>query len=178
MSTTTYFCPHCNSIQETFDHVEGTHLVVRCRRCGYPVEEGIVQKDVVSFQRTKILCIDDDKLLLENLSGLLTANDFYPLTATDGPSGMETAKRERPALILLDILMPGVDGFEACRQFRADPQLKDAPIIILTAMQDPKLTVKAFRAGATLALTKPFEPQQLIRTIKTALALRPKPPTA
>jgi len=95
--------------------VEGTHLVVRCRRCGYPVEEGVVQKDSVAFQRTKILCIDDDTLLIESLSSLLAANDFFPLTATDGPSGMETAKRERPALILLDILMPGVDGFEACR---------------------------------------------------------------
>jgi len=130
----------------------------------------------VGFQRTKVLCIDDDIVLLAQLSDVLAAHDFLPLTATDGPSGMDTAQRERPALILLDIRMPGLDGFEACRRLRTLPQVKETPIIIMTAVEDPKLSVKAFKAGATLALPKPLEPQRPISTVKTALALKPLAP--
>jgi CheY-like chemotaxis protein len=176
MSTTIYFCPHCNTNHPTFEHYEEAHLVVRCQRCGFPVEEGVVEQGGVAFQRTKILCVDDDNILLRTLSGLLSAHDFQPLTATDGPSGMEMAKRERPDLILLDILMPGLDGLDACRRLRADAHLKEIPIIIMTAMEDPKLNVKAFKAGATLALKKPLDPQRLISTVKTALALKPMAP--
>ena len=176
MSTTIYFCPHCSSNHPTFEHYEGARLVVRCQRCGFPVEEGIVSEGGVAFQRTKVLCIDDDIVLLAQLSDILAAHDFLPLTATDGPSGMDTAQRERPALILLDICMPGLDGFEACRRLRTLARIKDAPIIIMTAVEDPKLNVKAFKAGATLALHKPLEPQQLIGTVKTALALKPLAP--
>jgi CheY-like chemotaxis protein/DNA-directed RNA polymerase subunit RPC12/RpoP len=178
MSTTIYFCPHCNANHPTFEHYEETHLVVRCQRCGFPVEEGVVEQGGVAFQRTKILCVDDDDLLLASLSSLLSAHDFQPLTANDGPSGMEMAKRERPELILLDILMPGLDGLEACRRLRADAHLREVPIIIMTAMEDPKLNVKAFKAGATLALHKPLEPRCLIGTVKTALALKPRAPIA
>jgi DNA-binding response OmpR family regulator/DNA-directed RNA polymerase subunit RPC12/RpoP len=177
MSTTIYFCPHCNRNHPTFEHYEEARLVVRCQRCGFPVEEGLVEQGGVAFQRTKILVVDDDGVLLASLSSLLAAHGFQPLTATDGPSGMEVAKRERPELILLDILMPGLDGLEACRRLRTDAHLKEVPIIIMTAMEDPKLNVKAFKAGATLALQKPLEPRRLIGTVKTALALKPMAPT-
>jgi DNA-binding response OmpR family regulator len=69
-----------------------------------------------------------------------------------------------------------MDGFEVCRRMRADPDLKGTPIIIVTAMEDPKLNVKGFQAGATLATKKPFDPKKLVDTIKTALALKAKPP--
>jgi CheY-like chemotaxis protein/DNA-directed RNA polymerase subunit RPC12/RpoP len=178
MSTTIYFCPHCNANHPTFEHYEEAHLVVRCQRCGFPVEEGVVEPGGVAFQRTKILCVDDDEVLLASLCLLLSAHDFQPLTATDGPSGMEMARRERPEVILLDILMPGLDGLEACRRLRADEHLKAVPIIIMTAMEDAKLNVKAFKAGATLALKKPLDPGRLIGTVKTALALKPLAPIA
>jgi len=174
----TYLCPHCESNQETFEYFEGTRLVVRCKVCGFPVEEDVVEKDHVTFQRTKLLFIDDDELLLGFFSNFATVHEFQPLIATDGPSGIALAKRERPDLILLDVMMPSVDGFEVCRRMRADPALKDTPIIILTAMEDPKLSVKGFKVGATLALRKPFEAKRMLDTIKTALALKPKPPTS
>jgi CheY-like chemotaxis protein len=173
----TYFCPHCQSNQPTMESFEGRHLTVRCETCGYPVEEAIVEKDNVSYLRQKILLIDDDNLILKLFSEVLAAHEFVPITATDGPSGLDMAKREYPDLILLDIMMPGLDGYEVCQQMRADPELRETPIIIITAMQDPKLRVKAFKAGATLALQKPLDPQRLINTIKTALALKFKPPT-
>ena len=107
----------------------------------------------------------------------LASFDFKAITASDGPSGIEKAKKEHPDLILLDIMMSEMGGFEVCRRIRADPDLKDTPIIILTAMVDPKLNLKGFRAGANLALQEPFEPKKLMGTIKAALALKPKPPT-
>ncbi len=173
-----YLCSHCGSNQETFEYFEGANLIVRCKACGYPVEEDAVEKDHVAFERTKVLFIDDDQLLLGFFSDFATVHDFQPLIAMDGPSGIALAKRERPDLILLDVMMPAVDGFEVCRQMRAEPTLKDIPIIIITAMEDPKLSVKGFKAGATLALRKPFEAKRMLDTIKTALALKPKPPTS
>ncbi|HYL80492.1 MAG TPA: response regulator, partial [Candidatus Acidoferrum sp.] len=71
-------------------------------------------------------------------------------------------------------MMPKMSGFEVCRKMRADPDLKDTPIIILTAMHDPNLNVKGFEAGADLAMRKPFGPKELINTIKTALTLKSK----
>ena len=174
----TYFCSHCNANQQTFEYYEGNYLKVRCQVCGYPVEEGIVQKEGVTFGRPKILCIDDDQLLLGLFTSALESYDFKILTATDGPSGIEKAKKERPDLILLDVMMPGMDGYEVCRRMRADPDLKETPIIIITALTDPKLNVKGFQAGANLAIRKPFDPKKLAATIKIALALKTKPPTA
>jgi DNA-binding response OmpR family regulator len=174
----TYFCSHCNTNQATFEYLDGKHLMVRCQICGYPVEEGVAGEEAVVFARPKILCIDDDQLLLSLLANLLKDNDFQALTAQDGPSGIEIAKRERPALILLDVMMPGMDGFEVCRRMRTDSALKDTPIIIVTAMTDPKLNVKGFQAGATLATKKPYETAKLINTIRTALAIKAKSPTA
>jgi CheY-like chemotaxis protein/DNA-directed RNA polymerase subunit RPC12/RpoP len=178
VSTTVYFCAHCQANEETFEHVEGAHLIVRCQKCGYPVEEGVVDKGHVAFQRTKVLFIDDDQLLLGFFSDFAKAHDLHPLVASDGAAGLALAKRERPDLILLDVMMPHVDGFEVCRQMRADPDLQTTPIIIITAMADPKLSVKGFKAGATLAMHKPLETQRVFDIITTALALKLKPPTA
>jgi DNA-binding response OmpR family regulator/DNA-directed RNA polymerase subunit RPC12/RpoP len=177
VSTVIYFCSHCNENRETFEYYEGSHLKVRCQVCGYPVEEEVVRKEGVSFGRPKILCIDDDQLLLGLFVNALESYDFQAITATDGPSGIEKAKKERPDLILLDVMMPGMDGYEVCRRMRADPDLKETPIIIITAMTDPKLNVKGFQAGANLATKKPFDPKKLVDTIKTALALKTKPRT-
>jgi DNA-binding response OmpR family regulator len=173
----TYFCSHCDANQLTFEYYEGSRLKVRCQVCGYPVEEGVVQKEGVTFGRPKILCIDDDQLLLGLFTSALENYDFQVITATDGPSGIEKAKKERPDLILVDVMMPGMDGYEVCRRMRADFDLKATPIIVITAMTDPKLNVKGFQAGANLAIKKPFDPKKLVDTIKTALALKTKPPT-
>ena len=177
MSGLTYYCPHCLANQMTFEYYEGKKLMVRCQVCGYPIDEGVVQKGEITFGRPKILCIDDDLLLLGLFTEALERQNFQVVTAADGPSGLEKAKKERPDLVLLDVMMPGMDGFEVCRRMRADPDLKDIPVIIATAMEDPKLNIKGFQAGANLATRKPFDPKKLVDTIKTALALKSKPPS-
>ncbi len=168
----TYYCPHCCSNQPSYEYWEHGELKARCLTCGYPINEAAIGGTGPSTGRSKVLCIDDDKLLLGLFAHLLQGSEFEALVATDGPSGIALAQRERPAIVLLDVMMPGMDGFEACRQMRADPVLRETPIIIVTAMADPKLNVKGFQAGATLAMQKPFEPQKLINAIKTALALK------
>lgn len=120
----------------------------------------------------KVLCIDDDHLILNLLSATLTTHGFVPLTAPDGPTGIAMAQAERPRLILVDIMMPEMDGFEVCRRLKADVRTHDIPLIILTARTDPKLNIQAFRVGADLALTKPIAPEKLIGTLRAALALR------
>lgn len=168
--TIAYFCPYCNSNQPGFEYWEGERLRICCPACGHPVEEVTANRWALSFERPKILCIDDDQLLLGLFADTLKGHDFHPLTASDGPSGIALAKQERPDLILVDVMMPNVDGYEVCSRMRADPDLKDLPIIIVTAILDPKLNVKAIQAGATLAMRKPFDPDQLIRLIRTTLA--------
>ena len=120
----------------------------------------------------KILCIDDDSFIIQVLTSALKDHGFVPLSAPDGPTGIALAMAERPTLILLDIVMPGIDGFEVCRRLKAGARTQAIPVIILTSQADPKLNIKAFQAGADLALTKPVEPGKLIATLRAALALK------
>jgi CheY-like chemotaxis protein len=173
-----HFCPHCKAYEETFDYIDDTHCFFHCRVCGYPVELGAIDLRGVAVHRRKLLFIDDDKLLLRLFADFAAEHDFEPLIAADGASGIALAKRERPDLILLDVVMPTMDGYEVCRQMRADPAFKDIPIVLITATRDPALTLKGLQAGATLAMEKTVDSQHLLHTIQTALVLKPKPPTA
>jgi CheY-like chemotaxis protein len=119
----------------------------------------------------KILCVDDDALILQMLGDVLRLRGYTVVTAPDGEAGLEAAARERPDLILLDVMMPGIDGFEVCRLLKADAALKDIPIVILTAMSDTQVSARAFEAGAVLALQKTADTKTVFRTIQIALAL-------
>jgi DNA-binding response OmpR family regulator len=167
--TTTAFCPYCFSTQPVGEYLVGGERTFRCASCGSPVEVVHPVGKAASAHLPRVLCIDDDRLLLSLFSEALTARGFQTLFATDGPSGIAKAKQERPDLILLDIMMPRMSGFEVCRQLRADPTLKDTPIIILTALEDSNLDLKGRQVGATLSLHKPFGPTDLVSTIQRVL---------
>jgi DNA-binding response OmpR family regulator len=126
----------------------------------------------------KILCVDDDPLISQMLGDILRFHGYTVVTAPDGETGLEAAVRERPDLILLDVMMPGIDGFEVCRLLKADPAMKAIPVIFLTAMNDPTLNAKAFEAGAVLAMQKTADTNAVTRTIEAALALRRRPAPA
>lgn len=121
-------------------------------------------------QEIKILCVDDDSLILQMLGDVLRLRGYTVLTAADGEAGLDAAMRERPNLILLDVMMPGIDGFEVCRQLKASAVLRDIPIVILTAMSDTQVSERAAEAGAVLALQKTADTKTVFRTIETALA--------
>jgi CheY-like chemotaxis protein len=119
--------------------------------------------------RPLILYIDDDRFLLTLGADVLDLHGFRTVIAPDGPLGIETAHTVRPDLILLDLVMPGMDGFEVCRRLRALPDFRDTPIILFTARQDLKVDVAALEAGATVTLRKGYDSTELISTIQRLL---------
>ena len=172
---TTYFCPHCKQVQPIRAYFDGASYVARCQACGYPIDgDGVVAPPI---HQAKLLFIDDDPLLLGFFRHFARAHEFQPLIAPDGPAGIALAKCERPDLIILDALMPKMDGFEVCRRMRAEPDLKDIPILIVTVLEDPTISAQGMKVGATLTMTKPLEPPHLLDTIKTLLTLKPHPAT-
>jgi len=167
-------CPNCKSNQATYPVTERGSTVLRCRTCGFPVERKLPEDPAAVPGKGTVLCVDDDPVMLHLLASTLQKKGFHPVTAHDGMAGIEAARRDRPILILLDIEMPGLDGFEVCRRLRADAQTNGIPVIILTSSADPHLNVQAFKAGADLALTKPFDAERLMATLQAALALKHK----
>jgi CheY-like chemotaxis protein len=167
----TEYCSNCQAIQPIIEITEASVISRRCQVCGFPVDSGLTMENETLKGANKILIVDDDPLIVTMYQDILQHNGFMVLTAHDGPTALELTARERPVLILLDIIMPEMDGFEVCRRLKADPDLKDIPVIILTSLTDPKLNVQAFKVGAKLALRKPAEPATVLRTIQAALAL-------
>ena len=134
-----------------------------------------VNRESQTASRATILYIDDDRFLLTLCCDLLEGHGYRTLLATDGPTGIETAKAGRPDLILLDLVMPGIDGLEVCRRLRTFPDLRDTPIILFTARQALNLDVDALDAGATMTLRKEFGSVELLRTIARLLGRKGGP---
>ena len=113
-----------------------------------------------------VLIVDDDpfirKLIMTTLEGVST---FDLHEACDGIQAVDTARREGPRLVFLDIDMPRLDGIEACRRMRAEPAMRDAKIVMLTASADETARERAAAAGADRFLTKPFSPLDLLRLV-------------
>jgi len=176
------YCPRCQVVQPTFHFTENGVPRRRCQTCGFPVEAALAPEPQpiteASAREIKILCVDDDPLISQMLGDILRFHGYTVVTAPDGETGLEAAVRERPDLILLDVMMPGIDGFEVCRLLKADPAMKAIPVIFLTAMNDPTLNAKAFEAGAVLAMQKTADTNAVTRTIEAALALRGRPAPA
>jgi len=121
--------------------------------------------------KAKVLIVDDEKLARTMLTDLLRGKDYTVITAEDGASGLAAAQKEKPNAIILDIMMPGMDGFEVCQALKNDVATTGIPVIILTASEDPHLTKKAFKAGAAFTLVKASKPEQLLSTLHLALSL-------
>ncbi|HTU02928.1 MAG TPA: response regulator [Candidatus Sulfotelmatobacter sp.] len=168
-----FVCPYCMSNQPPLEYREGGKVRLSCKNCGYPVEAATLAGTDGGGRRPRILCIDDDRLLLGLFTSMLELHDFEPLTAQDGPSAIEIATRERPDLVLLDVMMPGMSGFDVCRKLRSVPALQKTPIIMFTALSDSRVEPKALAAGATMAIQKPFDPKKLIDVLRAALKQDP-----
>jgi DNA-binding response OmpR family regulator len=117
----------------------------------------------------KILVIDDEPELSKAIAIRLKASGYDVITAQDGVEGLEKAKSSKPDLIVLDILMPKMDGYEVCRLLKFDEKYKSIPIIMLTAKAQDIDRAIGKKVGADDYLTKPFETQDLIGKIKKYL---------
>ena len=114
----------------------------------------------------KILIVDDDKDFLKALNIVLEDKGYSIVTATDGAQALELARTESPNLILLDIMLPGMNGFKVCRFLKFDENYKDIPIIIISAKSDQEDKRLGRQMGAELYITKPFENGELLQAIK------------
>lgn len=119
-----------------------------------------------------ILIVDDTLTNLEVLFGCLTNAGFRILVAEDGMSAIENAKYALPDLILLDILMPGLDGFETCRRLKADEATAEIPVIFMTALTETVDKVKGFSLGAVDYITKPFQQEEVLARVQAHVSLR------
>jgi two-component system alkaline phosphatase synthesis response regulator PhoP len=117
----------------------------------------------------KILLVDDEEDILEFLSYNLKKEGYKVFTALNGEEGLDVAKKELPNLILLDVMMPGIDGIEVCREIRGIPGLKDVLIAFLSARSEDYSHIAGFDAGADDYINKPIKPRVLLSRIKALL---------
>jgi DNA-binding response OmpR family regulator len=117
------------------------------------------------MERT-VLIIEDEKLIIVSTQMVLEAAGFRVESAVNGEEGISKAKSIRPDLILLDIMMPGIDGWETLTRLKRDPECSDVPVIIFTAREHARGHQKSTEMGAADYFRKPFEPDELIELVE------------
>jgi DNA-binding response OmpR family regulator len=124
---------------------------------------------VKAMSKPTVLVIDDERDLIELVRYNLEREGFDLIAATDGASGLDIARRHKPDLIVLDVMMPGLDGLEVCRQLRGHQDTRGLPIIMLTAKAFEPDRVVGLEMGADDYVTKPFSPRELVARVKAVL---------
>jgi len=119
-----------------------------------------------------ILIVDDELFNLDLLEQELEAVGCRIVTAGNGEEALEKVETENPDLVLLDIIMPGIDGFEVCRRLKASHSSADIPVIFMTALSSVEDKVKAFTAGGVDYITKPFQSEEVMSRVRVHLDLR------
>lgn len=119
----------------------------------------------------QILVVDDDKASAKILEARLTARDFEVLVAHNGPDALKIVAEERLNMILLDVMMPGMDGFEVCRRVKDNPANKHIPVIMVTALDRLSHKIASIEAGAADLLTKPVNDVDLMAKVYSLIQL-------
>jgi putative two-component system response regulator len=122
-------------------------------------------------QNARILIIDDEPIVRLTLEGLLMQENLDLILAENGKQGLELAKRHLPDAILLDLMMPDMNGYEVCRRIRTNPKLAEVPVIMITANDNREARIKGLEAGADDFLTKPFDSLEIQIRVKNILRL-------
>jgi len=127
---------------------------------------------VKNNEKGTILIVDDTPTNISVLFDYLDQKSFKVLVARDGESAIEQVKFAKPDLILLDVMMPGIDGFETCRRLKDDDETKDIPVIFMTALSDTMDKVRGFNIGAVDYVTKPIHQEEVLARVSTHLTIR------
>ena len=122
-----------------------------------------------------IIVVDDTRENLKLLTGMLSEQGYRVRIVPNGERALVSVQRERPDLILLDILMPGMDGFQVCRALKADERLRDIPVIFVSALDEVFDKVTAFSIGGVDYIQKPFQVEEVMARVRTQLSLRDEP---
>jgi sigma-B regulation protein RsbU (phosphoserine phosphatase) len=126
----------------------------------------------MEMSQGNILIVDDTPANLRLLSQMLAEQDYHVRPVPDGPLALAAVRAELPDLILLDIRMPEMDGYELCEHLKADAQTRDIPVIFISALDATRDKVKAFTAGGVDYVTKPFQAEEVLARVNTHLVLR------
>ncbi len=121
------------------------------------------------MSKGKILVVDDEVYIVHILDFSLGMEGYEVVTALDGEEALAKVKSEQPDLIVLDIMMPKLDGYETCRILKSDPEVKHIPVILLSAKGRNVDQQMGFQVGADDYITKPFSPRKLVERIKLIL---------
>jgi len=125
----------------------------------------------MSNENPSVLIVDDVMENIQVVVSHLRGEEYDLRFATDGQQALESLAAGPVDLILLDVMMPEIDGFEVCRRVKADPRLKDIPVVFLTAKTDPESLLRGFQSGGVDYITKPFNPDELLARVRTHLRL-------
>jgi len=120
----------------------------------------------------RVLIADDNPQGVELLEAYLTGTDYELRTATDGEETLRQIRQWKPDVILLDVMMPKISGFEVCKRLRADPQTRDIAVLMITALDQPSDIDRAVEAGTNDFLTKPINKAELLVRVRAALKSR------
>ena len=119
---------------------------------------------------TRILVVEDEPAIAENLVALLAAKGYVVSSCGDGSEALEMARKTPPDLVLLDVMLPRISGFDVCKMLRADPKTSKAKILMVTGLDRGADVETAFAAGADDYLVKPFDSDRLFKKIQKVLA--------
>jgi len=125
-----------------------------------------------------VLVIDDDPMMIEMVKDFLESYGYHVIPARTGQEALAKAEISKPDVLILDVMMPGMAGYETCRSLKQDARLSGVPVIMFTAGTDPKFNQRAFEAGADFCLSKPFEMDRFLNMVRMAEAKKVKPATA
>lgn len=125
----------------------------------------------MSVDKARILLVDDNPQNLKVLYETLRDRGHYLLIANDGEKALQLVRRHRPEVVLLDIMMPGIDGFSVCEQLKQDPETANSAVIFLSALDDLDAKVRGFELGGADYIAKPFQPQEVIARVETHLRI-------
>lgn len=127
---------------------------------------------IMEIEKSLILIVDDNTNNIQLLFDVMKTHGYNVLVANNGHSALNKVQAFSPDLILLDIMMPGMDGFETCRRLKADEKTKDIPVIFMTALTNTADKIKGFKLGAVDYITKPFHQEEVLARVNVQLKLR------
>ncbi|HET9489904.1 MAG TPA: response regulator [Methylomirabilota bacterium] len=122
--------------------------------------------------KSRVLLIEDEPHILLSLEFLLERAGYETASATDGEEGLALARRLRPDVVLLDVMMPKRNGYEVCQAIKADPELRAIPVIMLSAKGQEVEVMKGLELGAAAYVTKPFGNAEILESIRAVLDVR------